>query len=521
MPDDWSWFWAGENGRDNLLREEIEGLQSTAYAASAQSARLSSQLRTLQGSIESRLQALSTAFDAYVELGDVREQLAGHPDTSAVRREALAALTVLEQGGVPEPLEAPDVDYWLVRATHEVIALASGGPAAPHGGSEGRPDQEHETFVVAALGWLGRGEVVRDRVAPLLVGDGVLAAPQVVLWRALTHGCFPGALPSVRDVWARDLDLQAATWDRFAATGSHADGPVQTLRWVQALVEGRWSPTRPDSPEPVRSGDGTSSGPAVATGGGPTDDRTALRRLVEALVGMGIGSERALLERARVLRARIEDPGAPEPDPQREPPRTPVTELVQQALLEEEVAPEVRQELVTWVRPGLDAAVTGVAASVAARRPGPRTVHTELGPVEVTGAGADAGRLAALDAQAVERAASPRSAVVVPGAAAAAALLVGVVLLAVGRPGWAALLLVVALVLGGVAVRAVLHARGARTELEAVRARTRKRVEDGRAAAAADESEARATQAEVAALARTVTGEAPSVPAAAAAPALS
>ena len=29
MPDDWSWFWAGEGGRDRLLREELEGLQAT------------------------------------------------------------------------------------------------------------------------------------------------------------------------------------------------------------------------------------------------------------------------------------------------------------------------------------------------------------------------------------------------------------------------------------------------------------------------------------------------------------
>ena len=38
MPDDWEWFWAGEGGRDSLLRTEIEGLHSQASAARSQAA---------------------------------------------------------------------------------------------------------------------------------------------------------------------------------------------------------------------------------------------------------------------------------------------------------------------------------------------------------------------------------------------------------------------------------------------------------------------------------------------------
>ena len=154
MPGDWSWFWAGEGGRDRLLREEIEGLQATASASSAHSARLSSQLRTLQGSMESRVTALSTAFDAYVELGDVREQLAGYPDTSAARREVRKAFDVLAQGGVPEPVDAGEVDYWLVGAANEVVALASGSTGTAATLATGSTGPEHELFVVAALGWL-------------------------------------------------------------------------------------------------------------------------------------------------------------------------------------------------------------------------------------------------------------------------------------------------------------------------------------------------------------------------------
>ena len=59
VPDDWEWFWAGEGGRDRLLRDEIEGLQGAASVARSQSARLSSQLAQVQGSMERRLSALA------------------------------------------------------------------------------------------------------------------------------------------------------------------------------------------------------------------------------------------------------------------------------------------------------------------------------------------------------------------------------------------------------------------------------------------------------------------------------
>ena len=98
MTDDWQWFWAGEGGRDRILRDEVEGLHARLSSASSQTHRLSSQLATLTGSIESRLNALSAAFDAYVELGDVREQLAVYQEPAAVRRAVMAAIDALAGG---------------------------------------------------------------------------------------------------------------------------------------------------------------------------------------------------------------------------------------------------------------------------------------------------------------------------------------------------------------------------------------------------------------------------------------
>ncbi len=484
MPDDWSWFFAGEAGRTNLLRDELEGLQASASASSAQSARLSSQLRTLQGSIESRLQALSTAFDAYVELGDVREQLDGYPETGAVRREAARALATLAQGGVPDHVEARGQDYWLVAATNEVVDLVADPSAGPVT-TAGPGAQEHETFVVAALGWLGLGDRVTARVAPLLVGDGALAAPQVVLWHAAAHGVFGDVLPTVREAWRPDLDLTASTWDRFTRDAADAADAAGTLRWTSELLAGRWSPTPTNAP--------------------PADDRAALRSLVDALVGAGLGDERALLERARVLRARIEDPGAAEPDRDGEPPRTAITQLVQEALLDPTVGSAARRALVGWVHGGLAAAAGTVAGRAATEQPAPVVVHTELGDLDVGPEGADPARLAQLDSLAEQRWAIPRSRLLVPAVVGGVTLLAGLVLLATQRAGLGVFLIVIAVAAGVLGVRALLRARRSRSELAATRENTRRRVEEGRTTARAVRTASLTSKAEVTALARAIT----------------
>ena len=51
-------------------------------------------------SLASRIDALSTAFDAYVELGDLREQLDDFPDTAAVRRDASSAILAADPAAV-------------------------------------------------------------------------------------------------------------------------------------------------------------------------------------------------------------------------------------------------------------------------------------------------------------------------------------------------------------------------------------------------------------------------------------
>ena len=265
-----------------------------------------------------------------------------------------------------------------------------------------------------------------------------------------------------------ELDLSASGWVTFARTAAGEKGPVQTLECLR--------------------------------------DRAALRNLVDALVGAGLGDERALLERARVLRARIEDPGTPEPDPRTEPPRTPTTALVQQALLDPSVGPDARRALVARVRPGLEAAATAVATRVATERPAPTVARTPLGDVEVGTDGADPARLAQLDALAVQQRTTPRVRLLVPGIAGVVGLVVGLVLLTTEVGGLGVFLLLLAVGAAGLLVRELLRGRERRADLADVRQRTRERVDAARATAVAVRAAALETQAQVAALTRAVTG---------------
>ena len=59
MSDDWGWYFTSAERRTTMLRDELDAANAMA---AAQSSRLTSQLRTLQGSIESRLNALVGGF---------------------------------------------------------------------------------------------------------------------------------------------------------------------------------------------------------------------------------------------------------------------------------------------------------------------------------------------------------------------------------------------------------------------------------------------------------------------------
>lgn len=453
---DWDWLLASEYGRDRILRSQVDELAAASASARASSARLSSQLASLQGSLDTRLTALSAAFDAYVELGDVREQLAAYGQESAVRRQVMAAVDALAAGRTAQPVALSAAGYWLPYATNAVVALAAGAVDLEVQEQARSLSREADLFVVVLLGALDRGALVADRVPDLLVSDGTVTPAQLVLWRALLAGVFPEPSPggttlleAVGQGWrATVADGGGSQWREWVAKQSAGDDGTSQLQWVADLLHGRvLMPLA--SPEP----DG-----AVAL-----DPRQELRGVAVTMIAAGSDGERDLLMRARELRRQIEHPmsGPPETaDPVQ------VGPLVRGAFATE-TDPVRRAVLLQWLRPGLARAVAAIEAVPEApaervRRSLPRGVIT-VGP-----AGPDAGQLATVRERVVEAYPRATSRPLVPSVVAA---VIGVVALVGLAAGWSGALVVLLLVAAAAtAVAAVVMAQGRRTARRALEA---------------------------------------------------
>lgn len=492
MPTDWDWFWSSETGRDQMLRGEIEGLQASAYAARSQSARLSSQLAQLQGSLETRLSALSAAFDAYVELGDVREQLAGYPDTSAIRRDAVSAIDVLSRGGRPAPQADRGLDYWLSYAVSAVTALVGGGvdPAAERRAHELSPDAE--LFVVAATGALGAGGAVAARVPALLTCDGRLSRPQRVIWDAVLAGVYGDRLHDVGPIWAGALDHSEAGWNAWVRRSSQTSGGLGALTWLDTATASLASVDLRHEPDPRPDPD---LDPA-----GASDPRAGLRAVVIALVGQGTGDEVALLARSRALRARIEHPTALEASAVPETPGQTVTEVVREALLTATLDPPARRELWTWVQPGLRAAARTFTADAQRLGSAEVEVRTDAGVIAVTETGVTAQRAQQAERYLHELNLSPRQRVIAPAVVFAGLIVLALVVGLTGSVTGAALLGVAALISAGVAAYMVVDARKAQQRLKAMTAQLQAQLQEGQERAIKVRTVQQETAAEAAAL---------------------
>ncbi|GAA1826364.1 hypothetical protein ACFFOM_15510 [Microlunatus capsulatus] len=493
---DWDWFFTSEAGRTNLLRSQVDDLAASSASANARSSRLSSQLAQLQGSLETRLNALSQAFDAYVELGDVREQLAAHAGTAAVRRDVLAAVEALVAGRPAERVEpGPEDDYWLPHAMNAVTALVAGAPDRAAEERAAALDRQADLFVVVLLGALGRGALVADRVPDLLVTDGSLGPEQVALWHALLAGVHndpgggPDLLAAVGERWAPTLaGGDAAEWRDWVAEQSGAADADAELAWVRALLDGQvLLPLVAPAPRRREVSRRRAAEEPVAPPAADEDPRAVLRATAGAMIAEGSEPERDLLVRARLLRQRIEDPGGLPPTAPAEPVRTGVRDLVREAFAGTR-DPALRARLLGWLHPGLRQAVEAAAASplpavepVEQRTPG--------GPLVVGPDGPDPARLAQVRHNISARPHDGTWSPVVPGVLAGAAGLLALVGALLGWPlGLVLLVLAVGVVLGLLALGAARSRRAAATEqagdlatVDRVVAEARQRLADARA----------------------------------------
>lgn len=337
--------WLYEDSGDRYVQRRLESQLQDAYTfQAAESDRLRAQMQRVQGSLEQRLDRLTKAFYAFVELSDLRSELAVFEDEATVRHAAQRLLRSLLRLGASSGPESPALPadlprcprYWLRPAVASVAASLAG--------------DEHTA--VAALAEAQELDPVRAavfRAASLAVaGQPALAAPllhdaiqqpgervtyaQRALWRACAHGVYGDPGTELIREWlagyVRGLDGVAASaeetrWSTeasgtFAVSGLPAQlrhglphqlsrqdalmSPLIAARelsalasWVREAVTG----------EPAGPAAATVPGSA-ATAPGP-EPAAVLGAVALALTEEGSPDEIALARRARELREIIDD----------------------------------------------------------------------------------------------------------------------------------------------------------------------------------------------------------------------
>jgi hypothetical protein len=287
--------------------EQLDELQNEMSYARQETSRLQSQLSQVQGGLQQRVNRLSTAFDAFVELSDLRYEMAGFLKAAELRRYAARVLTAMASGTELPPVGEPVPQYWLGPATEALIASGQDGPAL--GTAMGLDERRTSIFLTLALAALGQRHQVRSEWLDVAFGvpaaDGTVTRVQRVLWATAARGGF-GAdglalvvkrLQSVTPPtggWLPQLEKRGdgsrAAGPRFEAIAEQENARTRLTR-IHNAIEAIATNTETREPAPTLTAD-------VST----QDSPSALLRL---LISEGSEPEHESLARVAVLRAQI------------------------------------------------------------------------------------------------------------------------------------------------------------------------------------------------------------------------
>lgn len=303
------WWWS-EQRLHRWERESIQDLRSSVSSAQGHASRLRSQLAKVQGDLQVKVNRLAAAFDAFVELSDIRAELAVHGDAAVARHRVRQVLAAITAGNPPPALELPDVDgYWLVPAARALQARLAGDIAASerHAQQAAEFDAARSAYFLATAPRLaGPTQVDAAALAELLPSPSEpdVSRAQRLCWLATAAGAFG---PAARHGLISGLRTALGTpgppsqgqplpepWATTATAGTGAGPAADALASLhKACIE----------PEPDAA--------AADTDEAPSPMLVPLRELVGGLVDEGSEPERDLLRRTEELRAVVEDGTAP------------------------------------------------------------------------------------------------------------------------------------------------------------------------------------------------------------------
>jgi hypothetical protein len=302
--------WYTENRQNRQLEELREQMSAASYEAS----NLRTRLSQVQGSMETRLQRLTTAFDAFVELSDIRFDLIGFADAAEVRRHAGQVLSALASGETPPAAGRDVAKYWLGPATEAVRGLVTDAPDDAALAEALRRDEfRTSTFLCLGLAALGRRNEVQapwlDTAFGKLADDGTVTRVQRALWTTAARGGFGSEgltvivtrlkVPSTAapQHWAGKVKERASkvlvSGPSFAEIAAHskARAELSQLRAAVTTITSDPSVLEPDLDL------------AYAADGQPDPDSTSA--VLRLLISEGSEPERGALARVAELRTQI------------------------------------------------------------------------------------------------------------------------------------------------------------------------------------------------------------------------
>jgi hypothetical protein len=391
--DSWSDYRQARRIRE--LDSELSSLNSSLSRQRADSSRLRSQLAQLQGSLEERINRMSRAFDAFVELSDIRTVLALFDAPALVRHRSRQLLAnIAEPTDVPAtqflPREADVPDYWLSPAVRGLGTLLDNGDADADIAAAERLDPVKTATLIAATAaladrldiattWLGRALGDLHSGVPLTVA-------QRLLWREAAAGAFGPAgaalvedrlracLAQVADARLDD-ELRALLATRGGTGGIALFESDPNVLAATAAARQLSALRKLCETTPTTAGD---------------LGKPVLGALVRQIVDEGTDEERPMLRRAEELKAIIENRTAPEQPEQWDAlAETPEALLVADVSATNATGTMARRVLAER----LVAIADGLVSTATVDAPDATTLSQRSGTIRITKTGPDVGDL--------------------------------------------------------------------------------------------------------------------------------
>jgi hypothetical protein len=214
------------------LRADLTSVEASLHSARSQHRRLQAELSKVSGSLEQRLSRLSAAFDAFVEISDLRITLNLFDEHARVRHRARQMF-----GEHPLPGELSDVDgYWLAPALAAAQATVDGLPATDALSLARSRDARRATvFQVLAVVLLGKPEAVDQSLyaEAFTELDTDVAMHQRALWLVAADGLTVGrhvvlrhAAACVEKMSATDTEAAVSAWLRAVKPDKNVAGDI-------------------------------------------------------------------------------------------------------------------------------------------------------------------------------------------------------------------------------------------------------------------------------------------------------